>query len=227
MQPRLLDHALAAKEWGWCEGTVLRDYDIDEYLRELRLYIMQHVKPQRRWVERPYFKPVYRKRNAIDEVEDVLVVRMHDDLQWRHDGAWSTVSISELTVERGCIRRQVLYRMVVQFVVEQFVVESESLPLLSATVTHLVENNNGCYYINILDWIARCADPRECVDLLDAIESNIHALYLEYEMRRNNYVLIKHFDRSLRFTNDEVRGAYARRMIERLSRDFKRSEFVL
>ena len=216
---KLISHSLAASEWGWCKDTMLRNRDVDVYLQELHLYIIRHHRSDRLWITSPRFKSVYSKKNAIDHAEDVLAVRMQE-LQGipAYHIAWRIVSVSELATPLSKFYSQSLYSLCIQF-------SYKHAPF--ASVIHLLENNRCFYYVKIFYWVARCADPHECVALLDAIEANINGICLEYELRMSNYELFKHYEKSLRFTNDFVRQKYVQFAMGRLEKTFQRHEFAL
>ena len=85
----LLSFALAAQEWGWCQGTLLWDYEADEQLRELIAYIANHYNSERKWVAVPKFSYVYYREYGTD---DVFEVRMRGEadrevMRYQHDAA--------------------------------------------------------------------------------------------------------------------------------------------
>jgi hypothetical protein len=232
--PRLLSRTLAAEEWGWREGTRLRDLDADEGLRELLLYAEGRIR--RRWTITPHFKTVYEKTDAIDPSEDCLEVRMlpptillREATVLQNDFAWHHMSVSALAVPLRRTHMQWLYELTVE---PTHLGRASTSPRPCIYITYRLDEASAgrChYYVRLMDWIARCADPRECVALLDAIASNLPAIERDRDTRVDAYTLYAHLRKVLirHHDHDAPRCDYIQRTMHRLLEEGQRQELVL
>ena len=79
---------------------------------------------------------------------------------------------------------------------------------VSVKINYLLEEGNvGHYYVEVFDRIARCAEPRECVALLDALD--VDAIERAYYARIESYALLRHLQNSR--CNDAPRREYIQR----------------
>ncbi len=188
MQLLLMSAAHAARAWNLYDGAEFsREGGADnESLAELHQYI-SHRATRAGWTA----IPVYRRRlDHTGDRDDVVVVRFYSDpvcnnRDWRlvekrpfvprmqHGGGEDNYSY------HFC--QQQLVKIAVKFstTTTGTVPENDPAAAVTATVVYMTRSSgesHGHYYVGLFRWMARCADPRECVALFDAIASDIGAL---------------------------------------------------
>lgn len=171
----------AASAWNLYDGAEFSREDND-FLAELHQYI-SHRATRAGWTA----IPVYRRRLG-DRDDDVVVVRFYSDPVCNNDRDWRLVEkhpfmprMQHDGEENYFFCRQQLVKIAVKFSTATTTTAPENDPAaaVTATVVYMTRSNgesHGHYYVGLFRWMTRCADPRECVALFDAIASNIGAL---------------------------------------------------
>ena len=200
----MLSYALAARRWGWYDGMPLHCRDGDDHLRELLLYA--HRKRRARWTAQAVYHPLVSDPRT-GEVQDTVVARHHKPEDNHAPFSYWTWSLSRDAVD-GMVWVQSWQHLCCLDVV---------FPNgTGARIEYMTDpDGRGFYYVTAYDWIARCAEPRECVALLDAIDAP--ALAADYRARVDRLTLFRHLGR-IRCHEDPPRRAYIERAMRGLAR---------
>jgi hypothetical protein len=215
MQRRLLSKALAALEWGWHEGLCLIDRGHDEVLRELLLYLNSK---KRKWSASPVYRLQMADRQTGYLENTVKLCRLEPDPGTKPFGynVWwfcRNHRFESVVMVPDCL-----------CAVRVYFSSADMSPYIQ--LEYMEEE--GCagfyliYYITVHDWIVRCSQPCECVDLLDAIDPS--ALHDDFVFLFRTYHYFRHLE-SLLCHNDPPRLAYIQRKMSELERGYGGYEY--
>jgi hypothetical protein len=181
-------------EWGWSKETTFTDFDAEEFLRELMIYVM-HKRP----VGWEVF-PVYMR---VLEPEPCSVVRL-EILNDEFEVVWR-MSYTPLNIV--LMQSQYLHHLVIQF------------SGLKAVVTHMTccDDGGGFYFVRAGDLVTRCASVRECMGLFNAMSTRLDDL-ARFRQDNNNARQLYRYLSGLR-CSDAVRQAYVCRKMQILKTD--------
>jgi hypothetical protein len=198
----LLNHAIAAEEWGLYEGMMFDCNEEDDFLRELFVYMESHKKKE--WIAAPRYRMEYRntccKRALVSfwgNAFEILWSMKHELAELPH--AFECQRIIAVTVIFGY----------------------GSKAAITASISHntCCATLQGCFYIKIKDWFTRCSNTQECFHVLNTIGSNFEMLNKTSQQYDECREYVIYLSRQLQREDDPVRLSHLQRKIRLMKND--------